>query len=79
MKVKTILVLLLMILVALFSVQNAEVITVRFLHWQFALSQALVILLASFCGALAGLLIGTWGTRRRPPRPEIPPARPDFP
>lgn len=59
MKFKSIVVLTLMLIVALFSVQNAEVITVRFLVWHFTLSQALVILLAAFCGALAGLVVGT--------------------
>ena len=64
MKLKLLLALLVMLTVALFSVQNAEVITVRFLHWSFALSQALVILLSAFCGALAGLIIGAFGARK---------------
>lgn len=58
--------------VALFSVQNAGVITVRFLHWHFELSQALVILLAAFFGGLVGLLLGTTRRLRRPPRPPGP-------
>lgn len=79
MKFKTIVVLLLMLLVALFSVQNAEVITVRFLGWQFALSQALVILLSAFCGALAGLAIGTLSRVRRPDStPKRPRTTPDL-
>jgi len=74
MNLKAVLVLVLMLLVALFSVQNAEVITVRFLHWQFALSQALVILLSAFCGALVGLVIGTLNGLGRSARAEkLPP------
>jgi uncharacterized integral membrane protein len=65
MKFKAILILVLMLLVALFSVQNAEMITVRFLSWRFAMSQALVILLAAFCGALGGLALGTLSRLRR--------------
>ena len=69
MNLKTIFVLFLMVVVALFSVQNAETITVRFLHWQFAMSQALVIMLSAFCGALVGLAIGTLSGLTRAARP----------
>ncbi len=65
MKIKLILVLVLMLTVALFSVQNAGVITVRFLHWSFALSQALVILLSALAGVVAGLSIATIAGFRR--------------
>jgi uncharacterized integral membrane protein len=79
MKIKTILILVLLLFVAVFSVQNAGVITVRFLFWQFALSQALVILLAATCGAVAGLAIGTFSRPRPAPRPKDAPAAPDAP
>ena len=46
MNIKLLIVLLLMLVVTFFSVQNAETITVRFLFWQFAMSQALVLLSA---------------------------------
>ena len=74
MKLKLLFVLILLCLVAIFSVQNADVITVHFLHWHFAMSQALVILLAVVSGALAGLLVGAVAGRRRPDRPKV---RPD--
>lgn len=74
MKFKALVLLLLMLLVAVFSVQNAAVITVRFLRWEFALSQALVIMLSAFCGALVGLIIGALGGRPRAVPPP-PPAR----
>ncbi|MEO6875525.1 MAG: LapA family protein [Opitutaceae bacterium] len=66
MKSYLVLTLVLMLLVALFSVQNAGPITVRFLMWHFEWSQALVILLAAFVGALVGLLVGAVATRRPP-------------
>jgi putative membrane protein len=66
MRFKTILALLMMMLVTLFSVQNAEVITVRFLHWQFTLSLALVIMVATFSGVLFGLVIGALSRLMRP-------------
>lgn len=66
MKFKTVTIIVVLSLVALFSVQNAGVVTVRFLHWHFALSQALVILLATFGGVAAGLALGTLSRWRRP-------------
>ena len=68
MRFKILMVLVLMLLVAVFSVQNAEMISVRFLHWQFAMSQALVIMLTAFCGGLAGMIAGAVAARRKPPR-----------
>ena len=66
MNLKFLFVLFLLMLVALFSVQNAEMITVRFLHWQFAMSQALVIMVAATCGGLAGVIAGALTARRKP-------------
>ena len=63
MKLKLIFVLFLMVLVALFSVQNADMTTIRFLHWHFTLSLALVILLSAFSGCLVGLIIGAISAR----------------
>ncbi len=87
MKLRWILVLILMVLVALFSVQNATPISVRFLVWEFSMSAALVILLAAMLGALVGLIVGTFGGRRRnqpAPMPaatteEFPPRGSNFP
>ena len=74
MNIKLLIVLLLMLVVALFSVQNAETITVRFLYWQFAMSQALVIMLAAIFGALAGAVMA----RRKPERAAAPPPTEEF-
>lgn len=78
MNLKTVFVFFLMVVVALFSVQNAGPITVRFLHWQFAMSQALVIMLSAFAGAMVGLAIGTLSGLARSARTEkpAPPAPP---
>ena len=66
--------LILMMLVAVFSVQNAGMITVRFLAWHFEWSLALVILLAAFAGALFGLMVGVLTGRRKslPPQDPMP-------
>jgi uncharacterized integral membrane protein len=55
MKLTWILVILLLVFVAIFSVQNAAPITVYFLPWEITMSAALVIQLAALLGALVGL------------------------
>jgi len=50
--------LVLMLAATLPDVQNARMVTSRFLHWQFALPQALVIMLAAFDGMRFGLVTG---------------------
>jgi uncharacterized integral membrane protein len=69
MKLSWIFIITLLVFVAVFSVQNAEPITVRFLGWQFAMSAALVIQLAALLGGLVGLVCGAW-SRRAARRPE---------
>lgn len=59
MKASWFLVILLLVFVALFSVQNAEPISVRFLAWEYSVSAALVIQLAALLGGLVGLVVGT--------------------
>ena len=63
MKLSWILTLFLLVFVALFSVQNAEPITVQLLVWQITMSSALVILLATLLGVLAGIGMGFWSRR----------------
>ena len=67
MKLSWLFVILLLIFVAVFSVQNAGVITVRFLVWEIQISAALVIQLGALLGGLVGLGFGAWS--RRTPRP----------
>lgn len=73
MKLSWFFVLLLLIFVAIFSVQNADVITVRLLMWEFTLSAALLIQLAALLGAFVGIGIGLRSRRSVAPRPETPP------
>jgi len=63
-----------MLLVAVFSVQNPRMISVRFLPWQFAMAQALVIILAAVGGGLVALITGTVAQRRKAARPPAAPA-----
>jgi hypothetical protein len=90
MKLSWLFVILLLIFVAVFSVQNAGVITVRFLTWEFQISAALVIQLGALLGGLVGLGFGAWSRRApkpvdkpatasTPPAPQPIPARPALP
>ncbi len=68
MKLSWIFVILLLVVVAIFSVQNADAVTVRFLRWEVTMSAALVIQIAALLGAVVGLAVGAFS--RRPARKE---------
>lgn len=68
MKLSWFFVILLLALVAIFSVQNAAVMTVHFLGWSATVSAAIVIQLAALLGAVVGLTVGAL-SRRRPKTP----------
>ncbi|UCF02428.1 MAG: LapA family protein [Deltaproteobacteria bacterium] len=59
MKIKLIIGLILLGLVAVLALQNAEIVTAKFLLWQFSLPQALMSLASMAVGVVAGLLFGT--------------------
>lgn len=63
MKASWFFVILLLVFVAVFSVQNAEPITVHFLAWSTTVSSALVIQLAALLGGLVGLTAGAVSAR----------------
>jgi len=65
MKISWLFVILLLVFVAVFSVQNAEPMVVRFLVWERSMSAALVIQLAALLGGLVGLTAGAWSRRGR--------------
>ncbi len=66
MKLSWIFVILLLVIVAIFSVQNADAVTVRFLRWEVTMSAALVIQIAALLGGVVGLAVGALS--RRPGR-----------
>ena len=59
MKIKLVIGLILMGLVVVVALQNAEIVTAKFLLWQFSLPQALMSLASMAVGVVAGLLLGT--------------------
>jgi len=57
MNLKTIIGLVLVALVILFTIQNLEIVTVRFLLWDLSLPRAVMIFVVFLIGALAGFLL----------------------
>lgn len=47
----------LLLLIAIFTVQNAAVVTVRFLFWDFSLSRALMIFFVFAAGVAVGMVL----------------------
>lgn len=53
-------VLIIIILIAIFSVQNASPVSISFLFWKFEASLAIVIYLLGLLGILLGMIIAYW-------------------
>lgn len=47
----------LLLLVALFTLQNTEIVTIAFLFWHFSLSRALLIFLVLVTGVVVGWVL----------------------
>jgi uncharacterized integral membrane protein len=57
--------LVLLILVTVFSVQNARPVAISFLAWKFEASLAIVIFLVLLFGAVIGMIVSFWLGRSR--------------
>jgi len=67
MSFKSIIGLLLLLLVAVFCVQNSAVVSLKFLGWHFEWSLALVILVTAVAGLVVGLMLGAFGGKSSKP------------
>jgi len=50
----------LMLLLAIFTVQNASVVTINLFFWQLSISRALMIFFVLAIGIIIGLILGTY-------------------
>ncbi len=66
------------IAVAIFSMQNAELLTVNFLFWSFEIRRAILLFLVLFTGVGIGWILHGWPRRRRGAG-KRPPDSPDSP
>jgi uncharacterized integral membrane protein len=55
-----IILLMVLFLVAVFSVQNAVPVTITFFFWRFEASLAIIIFLTLLCGMIAGAIIASF-------------------
>jgi putative membrane protein len=55
----------LLLLVALFTLQNTEVVTITFLFWHFSLSRALLIFLFLVTGVVVGWVLHSIAERAK--------------
>ena len=60
------LVIVLLLLVVIFTLQNTEQVNISFLFWHVTLSRALMIFLVLATGLLAGWILGTVQCRKHP-------------
>jgi uncharacterized integral membrane protein len=58
MTTKNIIIVILIALVIVFVIQNAQIVEVRFLFWTVTMSRALMVLLTLLIGVIAGWLAG---------------------
>jgi uncharacterized integral membrane protein len=64
----TILLVIVIVIVALFSVQNAMPVAISFLGWRFDASLAVIALLFFLAGMIAGMGVLSWTRMRRAAR-----------
>jgi uncharacterized integral membrane protein len=57
MKLKTLLAIVFALIIIIFSIQNSEVIEVKFLFWKLTMSSVLIILGSFMIGLLVGILL----------------------
>jgi putative membrane protein len=75
----TILLVIVIVIVALFSVQNAMPVAISFLSWRFDASLAVIALLFFLAGMIAGMVVLFWTRMKRTARKRSEPVqkRPD--
>jgi uncharacterized integral membrane protein len=64
----TILLVIVIVIVALFSVQNAIPVAISFLNWRFDASLAVIAMLFFLAGMIAGMVVLFWTRMRRTAR-----------
>jgi len=75
MRVRSVVILVLLLLFLVVVVQNTEVVSVRLLFWDLAMSRIILLALSLAVGTIVGFLLGRpWRRREQYARPKRPPA-----
>ena len=64
---KLIIILVFLLVIVIFTVYNAEPVSINFLMWSFAVSKAILIFVSLFAGIIIGVLMGMM---KRPEKPQ---------
>lgn len=68
MNAKLITALCLVLLIILFTIQNAEVVTIQFLFWKLSISRVLMIFFVFTIGVAVGWISNIWSRHRKSKR-----------
>ena len=68
MNTKLIVALCLVLLIILFTIQNAEIVTIQFLFWKLSVSRVLMIFFVFTIGVAVGWITSIWSRHRRSKR-----------
>lgn len=74
MKAKWIVILVLLALFGIFTLQNIEVVSIRFFFWTFSLSRVLLLFIMLLIGVLIGYFLGSHRRKQRDQHHATPPA-----
>jgi uncharacterized membrane protein YciS (DUF1049 family) len=64
-RVKQVLLGVVLVVLLIAMLQNAQMVTFRFLNWEYDVSQLLLVLIVFLIGFLTGWLVTRWPRRRR--------------
>ena len=70
-KIKTFIIIVLSILVAIFAVQNSAIVEIQFLFWSFSSPRVFIFLALLIIGFLLGLLVANLSSKQHPERTAV--------
>jgi uncharacterized integral membrane protein len=72
-KIKTVFVVMLIMVLLIIMIQNAQPVTFTFLNWKYQVSQLLLVLIVFVLGFLTGYVVAKTGRKRKKDDPPLAP------